>query len=148
MTWICIKWLNFVSTYSIFWISFWKFVESFNNIYCINLWEPILENLNCCWYFNISLCFFYIRTVTVTARDVSGVMDVVYLSIGSKPPFFCRWMFAAQIGIMFGSFWSSASPSKVSGSRTGARACSEPMFVVAISKSLLSDAPLHLQITI
>ena len=56
-----IKWLNFVSTYSIFRISFWKFVESCNNIYCIDLWAPILENLNCCWYFNISLCFFYIR---------------------------------------------------------------------------------------
>ena len=30
----------------------------------------------------------------------------------SKPPFFCRRMFAAQIGIMFGSFWNSASPLK------------------------------------
>jgi hypothetical protein len=35
-------------------------------------------------------------------------------------------MFAAQTGAIFGTFWSSASPAKVSGSRTGARACSEP----------------------
>ena len=68
---------------------------------------------------------------SLQARSSSGVSETVSLPISpshsplpmvhqgwassksevrSKPSFFCRRMFAAQIGIMFGSFWNSASP--------------------------------------